>query len=403
MKRLDAVQILGSMNCLCSDKTGTLTIDDVELYAACDGFGAPSQTPLALAYVNSHLQTGTRSLLDAAITSAQAAAEFAAHSKPLVKLGEVPFDSARRLLSVCVSLPGVPDALVITKGAVEEVLQLCTSYSFENSASLSSAHDLFTPSSLSTPLDAAAREKILQTATDYNQDGLRLVAVARRIVAAHGSRAPRFTKDDEHSLCFVGFLAFLDPPKLDAAEAIADLKTLGVAVKILTGDAPTIAVKVARDLRLLPLDSTSTDVITGQQLAILSVGDRSQFCAAVKRITIFSKLSPFQKLEVVEALREQGLVVGMLGDGVNDALALRGADVGISVDTATAIAQDASDIILLEKNLGQIVEGIRLGRVTLINTVKYLKLASSSNFGNVFSILAASAWLPYQVRPLADL
>lgn len=396
VKRLDGVQVMGSMTCLCSDKTGTLTVDEVSLSLSVDAFGKKSVAPLSYAYLNAALQTGTRSLLDLAIVNARDATDNVDISA-FKKLAEVPFDSARRLLSVSLSIEGKNNSLMITKGAVEEVLRLCTHYSLgddhgDNKIQLdATAFDCNINSDLI--LDSTTLSRIRSTADDLNNQGLRLVAVARRIETGAQST---YSSSDEHSMVFLGFLAFLDPPKEDAASAVADLISLGVKVKVLTGDASIIAVKVARDIGLLPSNSTSSSVLSGAQITILSAGERGDFIAAVKRAVIFAQLSPFQKLEVIEALRDGGDVVGMLGDGVNDALALRGADVGISVDTGSEVAKDSADIILLEKSLSTIVCGVRLGRVTLLNTVKYVQMASSSNFGNVFSVLAASAWLPYQ-------
>jgi Mg2+-importing ATPase len=389
VKRLDGVQNLGGITCLCSDKTGTLTIDRVELHSSVSPDGLPSTLPIDLAFLNSSLQTGTRSLLDAAITKERDTACIEA----ALKFGEVPFDSSRRLLSIYAAQDAeVEDAYIITKGAVEEVLERCTFY-----INPTSSVDALSPIE-TLPLNKAALKSFLATADKLNTDGLRLVAVAQRRVPEYRTATYyEFDRTEERDLVFVGFLAFLDPPKEDAADAIRELASLGIPVrripidfvrtvltrfhpqvKILTGDAPAIAVNVARDIGLLTTSSLA-DVITGAQLTSLSSGDRAELITAVTRAVIFAKLSPYQKLEVVQALREGGHTVGMMGDGVNDALALRGADVGISVDTGTEIAKNAADIILLEKSLATVVVGVKLGRKTLLNTVKYIKMAASSN------------------------
>lgn len=369
VKRLDAVQNLGALSVVCSDKTGTLTVDEVKFAYGADGFGEKSAQVLHFAVVNSRLQSGTRSLLDRAIVLAgEEDKSENGKAAEMIKLGEVPFDSARRyapssldcppsqnadttsmirLLSIFVTEENSIDALIITKGAVDEVLHHCTHYCFDSSASSS----IFgAESSPVTQLDAAALAKIHQTAHLLNNDGLRLVAVAKRVVHSYADYKglSQFGKEEERDLVFIGFLAFLDPPKEDARGAIEELRSLGVQVKILTGDAPTIALKVARDIGLLPplseaqkisalvLSTPLTvaqnpDLITGAQLAQLSMGEREDFIIACRRAVVFAKLSPYQKLEVVEALKEGNKdgkdVVGMLGDGVNDAIALRGADV----------------------------------------------------------------------------
>lgn len=419
VKRFDAIQSLGAVQILCSDKTGTLTADLVRISMSTTGTGDLSQLPIELAYINSSLQTGSRSPIDHAIV------DFVDESEQdiftdipgdgWVKRGEVPFDSSRRLLSVLVSRPDGDgsEGLLITKGAVEEVLDLCISaYNHQPSPSNASKPlGLDISSSTTSILTADERRKILDTAQRLNEEGLRLVAVACREQLIKPFMT--ISCSDECELTFIGFIGLLDPLKPDAAQAIKDLAALNVQVRILTGDAPAVAAKVARDLGLIPSrqHSLTTDdveaspsskdeeglILTGVQLAAL-VDDQDAYKDAVDRCIIFAKLSPYQKLEVVKALRagNGGRAVAFLGDGVNDALAVRGADVGISVDSGTDIAKEAADVILLEKSLGVVADGVIEGRITLINTLKYIKMATSSNFGNIFSVLVASAWLPYQ-------
>ncbi|KIK46770.1 hypothetical protein CY34DRAFT_800114 [Suillus luteus UH-Slu-Lm8-n1] len=420
VKRFDAIQSLGAVRILCSDKTGTLTADHVRISMSTTGAGGLSQLPIELAYINSSLQTGSRSPIDHAIV------DFVNESEQdtftyiprdgWVKQGEVPFDSSRRLLSVLVSRPGGDgsEGLLITKGAVEEVLDVCVStYNHHPSPSSEASKPLgldVSPS-MTSFLTASERQKILETAQRLNEEGLRLVAVACREQLIKPFMT--ISCSDESELTFIGFIGLLDPLKPDAAQAIKDLAALNVQVRILTGDAPAVAAKVARDLGLIPSRqqlSTEDDVeafssskgeegliLTGVQLAAL-VDDQDAYKDAIDRCIIFAKLSPYQKLEVVKALRagDGGRAVAFLGDGVNDALAIRGADVGISVDSGTDIAKEAADVILLEKSLGVVADGVVEGRITLINTLKYIKMATSSNFGNIFSVLVASAWLPYQ-------
>ncbi|KIJ07693.1 hypothetical protein PAXINDRAFT_173345 [Paxillus involutus ATCC 200175] len=428
VKRFDAIQNLGAVSVLCSDKTGTLTADLVRVSKSVTSEGELSDLQVRLAFINSLLQTGSRSPIDRAIVDYMAEGEKGSFGDEvgLHKRGEVPFDSTRRLLSILVSRSSAAEgeALFVTKGAVEEVLERCVSaYRYDNPSELIQSSSVlnvkFGPSS-SVPLTEAGRLLILDSAKRLNEDGLRLIAVACRN-ASH-KMGMTVATDDEEDLIFVGFVAFLDPLKPDAAEAIKDLTKLRVQVRILTGDAPAVAAKVARDLGLFgpanlwtttsrgspkdeeaAADTASSTVneadliVTGPQLAELAK-DRDAFAEVIERAVIFAKLSPYQKLEVVKALRAGGggRAVAFLGDGVNDALAIRCADVGISVDSGTEIAKEAADVILLEKSLGVVARGVVEGRITLLNTVKYIKMACSSNFGNVFSVLVASAWLPYQ-------
>lgn len=372
------------------------------------GSGAPSALPLKLAYVNSLLQTGTRSPIDRAIVEHVKEAEQSAFSDVLgeswIKLGEIPFDSARRLLSVLVSRSDMAsgDGWLITKGAVEEVVDRCVNvYTHQRTSSVSDApepvlpksapqslHDLTFNASTTTALTADERQRILDTAERLNADGLRLVAVACRTALVKPFMA--LTASDEAELTFVGFLGLLDPLKPGAADAVRELGKLNVQVRILTGDAPAVATKVARDLGILcPPQSAATGgapekdveaspypnaavepfdekalIATGAQLAALA-DDKEAFGELVERCIIFAKLSPYQKLQVVQTLRRgTNRAVAFLGDGVNDALAIRGADVGISVDSGTEIAKEAADVILLEKSLAVVANGVLQGRMT---------------------------------------
>lgn len=425
VKRFDAIQNLGAVSILCSDKTGTLTADLVRIAKSVNAKGEVSSLPVQLSFINSSLQTGSRSPIDHAILDYIGEDEKGSYSDvqqdSWCKLGEVPFDSTRRMLSIlaCHASAREGEALLITKGAVEEVLERCISALKHEEFSKPVGSILFDSSS-STTLAEVDRLEILDSARRLNEDGLRLIAVACRQAAIKTGRV--FSTEDEEDLVFVGFVALSDPLKPDAAEAIQRLGSLHVQVRILTGDVPAVAAKVARDLGLFnPVNLTkvvdarspkdeeaasdmtsacideSSLIVTGPQLAELAK-DHDLLQETIERAIIFAKLSPYQKLDVVKALRAGGggRAVAFLGDGVNDALAIRGADVGISVDSGTEIAKEAAGVILLEKSLGVVARGVVEGRITLLNTIKYIKMACSSNFGNVFSVLVASAWLPYQ-------
>jgi Mg2+-importing ATPase len=404
-------------------------MDKVQLSVSMTGDGSLSDLPLQLAYVNSALQTGTRSLLDGAVVdyarsmakSDDAAANGYLNLDNWNKIAEVPFDSARRLLSVLVSRPGLDEkGLFITKGAVEEVLDRCIQvYQHSSSPSTLDTPDQFKPND-SPHLTVDIKRMILQSAEKANEDGLRLVAVACRSTVALPSMT--LSAQDERDLVFIGFLGFLDPVKPDAALAVETLASLGVQVRILTGDAPAVAAKVARTLGILPalpesppasLDHITLPIetgynirdsmITGAQLTALS-GDKHAYSEAIERCLIFAKLSPHQKLEVVEALRrgpiggDGGRAVAFLGDGVNDALAIRAADVGISVDSGTEIAKEAADVILLEKSLGVISHGVLQGRTTYVERGRFSCTLDDSFFGKTGSSTQSSIsrWL---VRP----
>ena len=371
-KRLDAVQNLGAIDLLCTDKTGTLTQNQVSFYSAIDPLGQPSSEPLAYAYWNSYYQTGIQNRLDEAILEAAEANSF---QSPLThrKLGEVPFDFARRRLSVIVEQAGSP--LLICKGAVEEVLSLC-----------SHIQPLETP----TPLTEALRQATRQTAQQLSQQGFRVLAVACK---RPDTPPDRYDPADEAGLTLVGYLTFLDPPQETAKGAIAALQQYHVQVKVLTGDneqvAHTICQAVGLPVHQVCLGST-IDPMTDEELAVVA-----------EKTTLFAKLSPLQKARIVQLLKQQGHTVGYLGDGVNDALALREADVGISVESAVDVAKESADVILLEKSLLVLEQGIVEGRRTFGNIIKYLKMATSSNFGNVLSVMGASALLPFlPMQPL---
>ena len=366
VKRLNAIQNLGAMDVLCTDKTGTLTQDRVILEHHVDVSGRENDKVLKLAWLNSYHQSGLKNLLDVAVI------KYAAQQAPPLqkKIDELPFDFARRRMSVIVQ-----DAdgghLLICKGAVEETLGI-SGYTQEGAELV--------------PLDDAKRRALTAMTRDYNEDGFRVIAVATRTFPSRQTKE-QYAMSDESNLVAQGFLAFLDPPKETAGPAIAALRDHGVAVKILTGDNMVVTRKIGREVGL-----AVGEAALGRETEDL---DDATLRDLVERTTVFAKVSPLQKARIIRMLQANGHTVGFLGDGINDAAALRDADVGISVDTAADIAKESADIILLEKSLLVLENGVVQGRQTFGNIIKYLKMTASSNFGNVFSVLAASALLPF--------
>ncbi|MFD7662039.1 magnesium-translocating P-type ATPase [Streptomyces sp. NPDC059788] len=374
VKRLNAIQNLGGMDVLCTDKTGTLTEDRVVLDRYLDVRGHEDGEVLEYAYLNSHFQTGLRNLMDQAVVDRMHEAEEVVVDARFTLVDEVPFDFARRRMSVVLrrnDLEGpAAEHLLVTKGAVEEVLALCTH---------------LTDGGQRVELTDALRRQVTLIAENHNRQGLRVLAVATRTLPAAGDA---YGVADEAELTLRGFLAFLDPPKQDAAEALRGLAGSGIAVKVVTGDNELVAARVCAEVGI----EVGT-VVTGPYLDLL---DEPELAGLVRTTTVFAKVNPVQKARIVRALQSAGHTVGFLGDGINDAAALREADVGVSVDTAVDIAKESADIILLEKDLTVLGQGVLQGRRTFGNTIKYLKMTASSNFGNVFSVLAASAFLPFQ-------
>ncbi|TKI03612.1 magnesium-translocating P-type ATPase [Martelella alba] len=368
VKRLDAIQNFGAMDILCTDKTGTLTQDKIVLECHTDVFGRRSDRVLQNAWLNSYHQTGLKNLLDTAVLDSVAADYPDLASARWRKIDEVPFDFARRRMSVVVAGDdGIPH--LICKGALEEMLGVCGRVRHEEEI---------------VPLTAPLLRDIHEVTGDLTRQGLRVVAVASREMPAQRSE---FGRADESDLILEGYIAFLDPPKESTGPALDALRNHGVAVKILTGDNERVAAKVCRDVGL-----DVNRVLTGGDIE--QMDDRT-LATAARQTTVFAKLTPLQKARVVGILRDEGHVVGFMGDGINDAPALRASDIGISVDTAVDIAKEAADIILLEKSLMVLERGVVEGRRTFVNMLKYIRLTASSNFGNVFSVLVASAFLPF--------
>lgn len=369
VKRLNAIQNFGAMDILCTDKTGTLTQDKIILEHHVDINGTNHDEILQLAWLNSHHQSGVKNLMDKAIV--RFAKEYTEFVPPKMwkKVDELPFDFVRRRLSVIVENQG--KRLLVCKGAVEEMLSVAT-HVRENGQLL--------------PLTDERHNLLLKMADDYNNDGFRVLILGTRELAQDDTRT-QYSVADEINLVIEGFLTFLDPPKETASPAIMALRDNGVGVKVLTGDNPIITSKICREVGLevgQPLLGSDIDQF-----------DEPTLREKVEEHTIFAKLTPLQKSRVLKALQANGHTVGFLGDGINDAPALRDADVGISVDTGTDIAKESADIILLEKSLMVLEEGVIKGRETFGNIMKYLNMTASSNFGNVFSVLVASAFLPF--------
>ena len=372
VKRLDAIQNLGAMDVLCTDKTGTLTQDKIALSRHIDAFGHPSEEVLDSAFLNSHYQTGLKNLLDHAVLEHVELQTELKLEQDYRKIDEIPFDFERRRMSVVVS-ERVEHHELICKGALEEMLAVCTRVRLENGEG-----------PREVPLDAVMLERVQRVTHGLNEEGLRVVAVAMKELPP--SQAT-YSVADEAALTLIGFVAFLDPPKESAAPALTALAGHGICVKVLTGDNELVTTRVCRQVGL-PVDK----LLLGVQVESMSDEALAQ---AAEQHQVFAKLTPLHKERIVRALRAKGHVVGFMGDGINDAPALRAADVGISVDTAVDIAKEAADIILLEKSLMVLDEGVVEGRTTFCNMLKYIRMTASSNFGNVFSVLVASAFLPF--------
>lgn len=368
VKRLHAIQNLGAMDILCTDKTGTLTQDRIILKRHIDIHGEECERVLQYAFLNSHFQSGLRNLLDNAVLAHGELHLTHGADSGYAKVDEIPFDFSRRRLSVVVAQADGRHVL-ICKGAVEEIFAVCTRYADgDRTGTLDEGHF------------AAAVEETRA----LNADGFRVVAVAYKELEPAKAA---YSVADESDLTLLGYIAFLDPPKETAREALAALAARGVQVKVVTGDNEVITRKICNEVGLVP-----GEILTGGRIERMGEPELAEIAA---RTTVFAKVSPAQKERVVKALRAQGHVVGFLGDGINDSAALKVADVGISVDSAVDIAKESADIILLEKSLLVLHAGVVEGRRIFANIVKYIRMGASSNFGNMFSVLGASLFLPF--------
>jgi Mg2+-importing ATPase len=361
VRRLASIENFGSMDVLCTDKTGTLTEGVVQLEAAVDAEGAPSDEVYRYAYLNAHFETGLANPLDEAIT-----ARTQPDIEGVTKVDEVPYDFVRKRLSVVVEEAG--QRLLITKGALDNVLAVCSQVHRSGGAA---------------PLTDNARAAIQQRFADWSGQGFRVLGVAIKAVPEQ----PSYGRTDERELIFVGFLVFFDPPKAGVRETIADLASLGVQLKIISGDNKLVALHTAEEIGL-----RVTGALTGAELDDLR--DEALWQRA-DGTNLFVEVDPNQKERIILALRKMGHVVGYMGDGINDAPSLHAADVGISVDKAVDVAKEAADFVLLERDLAILHQGIVLGRTTFANTLKYVFITTSANFGNMFSMAGASLFLPF--------
>jgi Mg2+-importing ATPase len=368
VKRLHAIQNFGAMDVLCTDKTGTLTQDRIILKRHLDIRGEDCDRVLEYAYLNSHYQSGLKNLLDIAVLQHVELGKELHEEHQYHKVDEIPFDFVRRRLTVVL---GREDGkhVVICKGAIEEVFAVCSRYEVDGE---------------SGALDSSHLETAKQQSAALNADGFRVIAVAYKELDA-GKK--EYTTADESDLTLLGYVAFLDPPKESAGPAIAALGRAGVRVKILTGDNEIVTRKICNDVGL-----AVDGVVLGRDI---DAADDDALSGLVETHTVFAKVSPAQKARIITACQHNGHVVGFLGDGINDSAGLKAADVGVSVDTAVDIAKESADIILLEKNLGVLGDGVIEGRKVFGNITKYIKMGASSNFGNMFSVVGASIILPF--------
>ena len=367
VKRLNSIQNFGAMDVLCTDKTGTLTMDRVILQRHCDVVQEEDDGVLLLAYLNSHFQTGLKNVLDRAVLQHEKS-QGLTDVQQYRKIDEIPFDFQRRLMSVVVETPAGKH-LLVCKGAPEEILKRCTTFELEGK---------------NYPIERILIEDLREEYERLSADGFRVLAIAYKECAGKAI----YSKDDESALVLRGYIAFLDPPKETARPAIEALRKHGVDVKVLTGDNDLVSRKVCFEVGI-PTDIT----FIGTQIEQMSDAELEE---KAEKATLFARLSPAHKQRIVRALQAKGHVVGFMGDGINDAPGLRAADVGISVDSAVDIAKESADVILLEKSLLVLEEGILEGRNVFANILKYIRMGASSSFGNMFSVLGASAFLPFE-------
>lgn len=384
VKRLVAIQNMGSMDVLCTDKTGTLTMDRVVMVHHLDSLGMSSDNILYFTFLNSYFQTGFKNPLDDAILAYVYTGGYKFEPTKWIRINELPFDFSRRRMSVILeeinhnhvhrNKKPLVQRIMVTKGAYEEVLKVCSFFQKD-------IHD----DSLE-PLSSEEYQRLFNMGEELSNDGLRVIGVAKRKLKPVATEIS-CNEIVEENMVFLGFLAFFDPPKESVKEALWRLAEKGVKVKVLTGDNLPVAIKVCKEVGI-----RTTNVITGPELALL---EDKMFDEVVQKVTVLAKLTPVQKLQVVESLKMGNHIVGFLGDGINDSLALKGADVGISVDSGASVAKDSADIILLEKDLNVLVAGVERGRITHGNSMKYIKLAVTANFGTVVSLFVATACLPF--------
>jgi len=362
VKRLNSIQNFGAMDVLCTDKTGTLTLDKIVLEKYCDVVRKEDEGVLKLAYINSFYQTGLKNILDKAVLKYERLVV-----KQYKKVDEMPFDFSRRIMSVVVDMEGKHK--IIAKGAPEEILRRCTRYELDGELE---------------ELDQIVLTDLREEYDSLSADGFRVLAVAYKDMEANKES---YSKDDEQNLVLKGYIAFLDPPKPTVRKTIEVLRKLGIELKVLTGDNELVTKKICSEVGL-----DIKGLVTGEAIEKIT---EDQLKELVKTTTVFARLSPLQKERVIRALHRNNHTVGFLGDGINDAPALKAADVGISVNNAVDIAKESADIILLQKNLMVLRDGVLEGRKVFGNIFKYIKMGASSNFGNMFSMTGASFLLPF--------
>lgn len=370
VKKLDSIQSFGAMNILCTDKTGTITEDNIVLERYLNLAGEEDSKVLETTFLNSYFQTGLKGNIDEAVIKRVTESGLQKIAEEYSKVDEVPFDFSRRRLSVILVPKGKkePMQLMITKGAVEEVLSICTQVQEQDEI---------------RPMTGETKARIKQMSRELNENGLRVIAVC--VKALKGQK--NFSRKDEEKMTLIGFVGFLDPPKKSAKDEIARLNRDGIRVMVLTGDNEYVTKAICQKV-----DINTDKIVLGSKIDKLS---DMALARLLKKTNVFAKLSPIQKARIVRVLKEQGNIVGYMGDGINDAPSLNNAEVGISVDTAVDITKETADIILLKKNLNVLTDGVIEGRKTFGNLLKYIKMAVSFNFGEVLSILIASIFLPF--------
>ena len=368
VKEINAIQNFGAMDILCTDKTGTLTQDKIILEYHLDIHGNEDPRVLRHAFFNSYYQTGLRNLMDVSIIERAREEKVVDEDVSYVKVDEIPFDFGRRRMSVVIA-DNSGKTQMITKGAIEEMLSISAYAEYKGNVE---------------PMTDELRREVIETCNNFNDDGFRVLGVAQR---TNHSPVGAFSVADESEMVLIGYLAFLDPPKDSAAAAIASLHDYGVDVKVLTGDNDAVTRSVCKQVGL-----SADRILLGSDVEDM---DDEALQKAAEETDVFAKLSPQQKARVVTALRDNGHTVGYMGDGINDAAAMRASDVGISVDTAVDIAKESAKMILTEKDLMVLKNGVIEGRKIYANIIKYIKMTASSNFGNMFSVLVASAFLPF--------
>lgn len=371
VKNLNSIQSFGAMNILCTDKTGTLTEDRIVLERHLNIHGKEDNRVLMYGYLNSHYQTGLKNLLDLAIIERAEAKKMDHIKDEFDKIDEIPFDFKRRRMSVIIKNKINGQVSLITKGAIEEMLSISKYVEYNNKISL------LTPS---------IKKEILGIVNNLNAEGMRVIAIAKNYKKLTGHKT--FSIDDESSMCLMGYISLLDPPKASAKKAINALQKKGVKIKVLTGDNANVTNFVCKQVGIL-----SEEIVLGSDIEDL---DDEALIKLVRRVNIFAKLSPEQKARIVTCCKSGGNVVGYMGDGINDAPAMRVADVGISVDSAVDIAKETADFVLLEKDLSVLESGVTEGRKTYANIMKYMKMTISGNFGNMLSMMIASIWLSFE-------